>query len=209
MQPEQIVPGQPQPVAQPHNPGKTLGIVGFIFAFVGLHLVGLILSIIALVKSHGAGMRNGLAVAGIVLNATFMVVVVPLLAITIVAYGGITAKANSNKAAANASTVQRYAEAFNADQGRYPDSLSDFALRTGSSVLPSYINIIGTNGGITLNLNATTGEENIWYQYTGTSGAATGGRISYWDFKNQKISDTVLYVGTGSAASDEFHDVNK
>jgi len=53
------------------DPGKTLGIIGFIFAFVGLQLIGLILSIIGHNKSHKAGFKNTLAVVGILAELSF------------------------------------------------------------------------------------------------------------------------------------------
>lgn len=56
-------------------PGKGLGIAGFVLAFFGpLSLVGLILSIVALVKSRRAGQKNGLALAGIIVGAVVLVV---------------------------------------------------------------------------------------------------------------------------------------
>ncbi|MDB5167319.1 MAG: hypothetical protein JWN26_464 [Candidatus Saccharibacteria bacterium] len=194
---------------QAHNPGAALGIAGFILAFVGVQVVGLILSIIGYHKSKVAGFKNRLAVAGIVLNIVFMVIAIPIIAaITIVAYNGVTARANLDTARSNASDVLSYAEAFNADNGRYPDSLADFSAGTASTKLYSGITIINTNGGTTLDLTAATGKTNIWYQYDGPKGAATGGRITYWDYTNNKISDTVLYVGDGSSNSALFSDVN-
>jgi len=65
--------GAPAPV-----PGKTLGIVGLILScifFVPLSvLVGLILSIVALVQSRKAGVKNGPAVAGIIISAVLIVI---------------------------------------------------------------------------------------------------------------------------------------
>lgn len=55
------------------DPGRTTGIVGFIFAFV-IPLAGLIISLIAKSKSKKAGFKNGLAQAGIILSAIFMVI---------------------------------------------------------------------------------------------------------------------------------------
>ena len=68
-------------------PGKTLGIVGLIFAFV-MPLLGLILSIVAKVQSRGAGAKNTPATVGIVLSIIIMVGYI-LIAILIV--GGLTA----------------------------------------------------------------------------------------------------------------------
>ena len=63
-------PQHPSYAPPPENPGRTLGIVGFIFALVPfLHLVGLVISIVALVKSQKARMGNGFAIAGIIIGA--------------------------------------------------------------------------------------------------------------------------------------------
>ncbi len=55
-----------------NDPGHTMGIIGFILAFVGATPVGLILSIIAYKKSKSVGIKNGLALAGIWVNAIFL-----------------------------------------------------------------------------------------------------------------------------------------
>jgi hypothetical protein len=64
----------PAPAATPgaHNPGHGLGIAGLILAFF-IPLVGLILSLIAKSKSKAAGMSNGVAKAGVILSAIFLV----------------------------------------------------------------------------------------------------------------------------------------
>ncbi len=75
-------PGQQGPR---ENPGRTLGIVGLILAFIPLlNPVGLILSIVALVKSKKAGMGNGIAVAGIIVGALATIILV-LVIIAIIA----------------------------------------------------------------------------------------------------------------------------
>ncbi len=79
-------PGQQGPR---ENPGRTLGITGLILAFIPfLNPIGLILSIVALVKSRRAGMGNGLAVAGIIVGAlaTIILVLVIILIIAAVPY---------------------------------------------------------------------------------------------------------------------------
>lgn len=54
------------------DPGKTLGIVALILAFV-FQLLGLILGIVARNKSKAAGYKNGIATAAIWLSVVFMV----------------------------------------------------------------------------------------------------------------------------------------
>lgn len=68
------------------NPGKTLGIVGLICAIIWpISIVGLIISIIAMVKSRKAGMGNGFALAGIIIGAigviTGIIAIVGLIAL--------------------------------------------------------------------------------------------------------------------------------
>ncbi|MFE4468787.1 DUF4190 domain-containing protein [Leifsonia sp. NPDC056824] len=64
---------------------RVLGIVGFVLSFIGfLDVAGLVLSIVALVKSRRARERNGFAVAGIavasftiLMTALFLAVLIP------------------------------------------------------------------------------------------------------------------------------------
>ncbi|MFA5172749.1 MAG: prepilin-type N-terminal cleavage/methylation domain-containing protein, partial [Sulfuriferula sp.] len=49
-----------------------------------------------------------------------IVVIGILAAITIVAYSGITSRAKNEKARTNATAARDVAEAYNADNGRYP-----------------------------------------------------------------------------------------
>lgn len=55
------------------NPGHGMGVAGLVCAFLA-PLVGLILSIVAMMKSKKAGMSNGLALAGIIVSSINMVV---------------------------------------------------------------------------------------------------------------------------------------
>ncbi|GAB3092343.1 hypothetical protein GCM10027054_16720 [Isoptericola nanjingensis] len=67
----QYAPAYGQP---PQNPGKTLGIVGLVLGFFGpLSIVGLILSIVGLVKSRKAGQPNGVAIAGIIVSSLVLI----------------------------------------------------------------------------------------------------------------------------------------
>ena len=67
-------PGQQGYQGQPaENPGRTLGIIGFILAIL-IAPVGLVISIIAFVKSRKARMGNGLALAGIIIGVLFTII---------------------------------------------------------------------------------------------------------------------------------------
>ncbi|WP_104091592.1 DUF4190 domain-containing protein [Arthrobacter sp. GMC3] len=56
------------------DPGKTMAIIAVILPFVGFSLVGLILGIIAKVKSKKAGYKNTLALVAIIISAVAIVV---------------------------------------------------------------------------------------------------------------------------------------
>ncbi|AUG30229.1 DUF4190 domain-containing protein [Microbacterium hominis] len=63
--------GPPAPGAP--VPGRTLGIVAFVVA-IFFNIIGLILGIVALVQSRKAGVKNGWAVAAIIVGAVLAVV---------------------------------------------------------------------------------------------------------------------------------------
>lgn len=70
------------------NPGKTLGIVGLICSIIWpISIVGLIISIVAMVKSRKAGMSNGFALAGIIIGAIGVITGV-IAIITLIAAAG-------------------------------------------------------------------------------------------------------------------------
>ena len=111
-------PPPPSPLAQPtQDPGKTLGIIGFILSFF-LSFIGMILSIIAFAKSKKAGHMNGLALAGIILGALFTIFWVLIIsAIVITAYNGISQKAQ------DAAEAARLCESTNRSSVRVGDEV--------------------------------------------------------------------------------------
>jgi hypothetical protein len=69
----------PAPAAPAAVPGKTLGIVGLILAFIGpLSLLGLILSIVGKLQSKRAGVKNTPATVGIVVSIIVIVLTIVL-----------------------------------------------------------------------------------------------------------------------------------
>lgn len=74
-------------------PGKGLGIAGFILAFVGAQVVGLILCIVGYRQSKKAGFKNTLAFVGIILNSVFLalaIILIPvIMAVTIANYNRV------------------------------------------------------------------------------------------------------------------------
>lgn len=123
-----------------------------------------------------------------------IVVIAVLAAITIVAYNGITARANAAKAQTNAAAVQKVAEAMNADNGFYPRAVADFTTGSTTTKLPSGVTVVGAAPTWSSTNMLTT----IRYEYCGdaanpAAGAVKGGRITYYDGSAQQY----LYVGTG------------
>ena len=68
------------------NPGHGLGIAGLILAFLS-PLIGFILSLIALNKSKKAGMKNGVALAGVIISS--IGIVVGLIIASVVVFAGV------------------------------------------------------------------------------------------------------------------------
>jgi hypothetical protein len=93
--PPAFAPIPPYQPAIEDNPGRMLGIVGMIFLIVGLGLVGLILGIVGFSKSKKVSKSNGFAIAAIIVGIVNIVVFCLIALVTIVAYNGITSKANA------------------------------------------------------------------------------------------------------------------
>jgi hypothetical protein len=66
-------PGGVAPLGPNADPGRTLGIIGLVLAFVA-SIAGIIVSAIALRESRRAGYSNGFAIAGLILSIVFSVV---------------------------------------------------------------------------------------------------------------------------------------
>jgi prepilin-type N-terminal cleavage/methylation domain-containing protein len=136
-----------------------------------------------------------------------IVVIAILAAITIVAYSGITARANTSKAQANAESAQKVAEAMNADNGYYPALASAtgcvlaaaptttcFALGSTSTKLPSGMSVIPA--AATTTITASNGTNTVSYACMTSCSSAPGGYIGYWNFTTGVTN--YVYVGTGT-----------
>lgn len=131
-----------------------------------------------------------------------IVVIGILAAITIVSFNGVTSKANTSNAAANAEAVQKVAESFNADNNRYPATTADFAAAGNTVKLPSGVTVLTASTATTIpTLNSTNGKNSVVYRYEGTAAAPTGGSVTYFDFGANGPSSNVVYIG-GAKASD-------
>ena len=84
--PAQGAPAYPQPGATP--PGRVLSIVGLVLAFL-VAPVGLIISIVALVKLNKAGQPKGLAIAGIIVGALITIFEIILLIVIFTVFASL------------------------------------------------------------------------------------------------------------------------
>lgn len=114
-----------------------------------------------------------------------IVIIAILAAITIVAYNGVTTKANNSSAQGNASSVKSVAEAFNADNGNYPKTISDMTSYNGSTKLPS---------GVSLSSSAAAASTNTIIFLNDAS--SDGNCIGYWNYTTS--SANWMYAGNAS-----------
>lgn len=119
-----------------------------------------------------------------------IVVIAILAAISIVAYTGITTKANSSAAKANAIAVQKVAETYFADEATsgYPTLAQLTGYTTGYAKIPT---------GVTVNSATLTSTQKdgktIQYVPKGTTGACIG----YWDANLATPAAAYVYAGNG------------
>lgn len=127
-----------------------------------------------------------------------IVVIGILAAITIVAYSGITARANGVKAQTNAESVQKVAEAYNADQAGYAVDAPTLVTYSGTAAavakIPTNVTVSATA------VTSSTGMTNVSYIPKGT----TGGCIGWWNYGAATPAVQYTYVGnatTGGAGT--------
>jgi prepilin-type N-terminal cleavage/methylation domain-containing protein len=126
-----------------------------------------------------------------------IVVIGILAAITIVAYNGISARANANTAKANAINVKKVAEAYAADDanaGSYP-TLANLIAYNGLSRIPTGVTVAAAQ------LTGTTPQvQGKTIQYTMKTGA-TGGCVGYWNVSLTTPAAAYVYVGSATTGT--------
>lgn len=148
-----------------------------------------------------------------IVELVIVIVVIAILAtISIVSYSGFTSRANDAKIKANVASVQKVAEAYNADTGAYPETIADFTTGSTSTKLPNGVTVIagaaGTAGAFPTNdpitelgtLNEKT--YTVAYSCLTSCTSPAGGRLSYWDFSTNARSANTVYLGSATATSD-------
>jgi prepilin-type N-terminal cleavage/methylation domain-containing protein len=129
-----------------------------------------------------------------------IVVIGILAAIVIVAYQGVTARANFSKAQSSAETVQKVAEAYatNTGTGVYPTSQANFS-SNGLTNLPSSVCLKVATGVTPTGCNSVSAVDsthtNLVHYKSCASGA--GYQITFWDFAAGTPAETTSSSGTG------------
>jgi prepilin-type N-terminal cleavage/methylation domain-containing protein len=124
-----------------------------------------------------------------------IVVIGILAAITIVAYNGVTSRANTTKNITNAENVQKKAEAFNADTagtagtqsgaGYYPKDATTF------NTVPS--TFIGSVTGVSISATSPTSSTATVIRYVACAPTAAGNVaadgywVGYWDYSKASV----------------------
>lgn len=179
-------PGVPHPQYAPSQevPGQVTGIIGLVLAFVGLAPIGLILSIISVVQASKARASKVLGIVGIVINALGIVLVGLWLALVVfAAYFGVQERAKEAGAQVSVTAVSRSAEAFYTKEGKYPQTIQDFAKYPESTLPESSVAVTNT---------LPHDSSSVMYQACGDMGAEV---VSYSYDDDAPVYE---YLGTGS-----------
>lgn len=140
-----------------------------------------------------------------------IVIIAILAAITIIAYNGLTARANTTSAQSAANNVIKKAAAYNAEIGTFPATSS---LMTGAATSTSYyLNGISFDATVlsSSNLPTSTAEVNYYKCGTGATTTApttaatvttqTGVRVDYWNYQTAAIASIYNGVTSGVIAT--------
>jgi len=146
-----------------------------------------------------------------------IVVIGILAAITIVAYNGVTARANTTASAATGATVAKKAEAYNAEKSGYPNSLSLLTASADSGasyfVPASSLVLVTTAISASNPASASKTTKDLNFTVCGTAAAAvstsaatttnvTGIKVDTWDY-SKSVLQTVS-VGTLTGTSNTY-----
>jgi len=127
-----------------------------------------------------------------------IVVIGILAAITIVAYNGVTARANTTSAQSAAAAVGKKIEAYNAEKTGYPATYSLLTASADSGTSYYVPSTSYTLAAAAIAAKPTAANPTISIQKCITSSVITGMIVGYWDFSDssQKFINTGTTTGT-------------
>ena len=120
-----------------------------------------------------------------------IVVIGILAAIVIVAYTGVTKKANASAAKGNAESILKVVEGYNADKGAYA-AWSVISVDTSLTAKPPQ-NVTVNNTTLDGTVTGDKNGKHIYVQAKGTTGAC----VAYWD--DEKNSLGKMFAGDATA----------
>lgn len=121
-----------------------------------------------------------------------IVIIAILAAITIIAYNGIQARANTSAAQSAANTLMKKVEAYNAIKSTYPSSTTNFVTDMASDPTSTL-----TGTGITIGNTGTASKTQMKVELCGTGAGAI---ISYWDYT---LATPALTTTTANASNNK------
>ena len=148
-----------------------------------------------------------------------IVVIGILAAITIVAYNGVTARANTTAAAATGATVAKKAEAYNAEKSVYPKLLSNLTATadSGTSYYVPAASLTLQTADMTTSSPATKTSAMVTYtvcghksstsaaptstELFGSTGVITGIRADTWNFQTNSVQSVTVGAITGPVST--------
>jgi len=136
-----------------------------------------------------------------------IVVIAILAAIVIVAYAGVTQRANTSKASANAVAVKKVAETISADTGSYPATKTAFSTGSTTTKLPAGVTIVSSTPSPTTQAGTATSAAadipttgNSIYNTIAVYMISGGGGVIYYRDGSGAISSP-NYYGSASLSS--------
>ena len=142
-----------------------------------------------------------------------VVVIAILAAITIVSYNGITNRANASAAKSTAATLQKKAELYQSENGRYPIALTELSSDTSQSwYVPA--TSFGSADPVTTAGSAQQGTKYVKVQAckSGT-GALTasniiGFRVTFYEYDKSTPGPTNIDLGQGCSVAANVSNLN-
>lgn len=180
-QPQVPTPTPQTEVQSVNNPGKVLGIVGIVLFFFA-PVIGLVLSIISMVKSQKAGQPTVLGIVGTVMNAIGILLSGIILLLVMTSYAGIQQRAKLSASTTYANSTIAQVEAFHAMHGDYPSSLSEFKNDPDTRLDPKTVFVDSELS------SPPAVPSSLAYYVCGRPGSAAGAKVGYWDYAQNRVA---------------------
>ena len=188
-------PAQNNQTTSKNDPGKTPAIIGLVLAFVGAGLIGLILSIIGYKKSKSVGIKNRIALTGIIINAISLILF-PIL-IFGPAFIAINTESKTEKSNNLAVDIYLVAEDYYKKVHSYPKTKDDLISATPVILSPSGKSLTLPSGIVFDSLLKAPAPDNasLYTRYQ-TCDSGDGYNVAYWDYATNKITASPITAGS-------------